>query len=103
MIQSERKAIQSFRKRLCARSIAASRAALKQSYRFLQREHIKRDLLCPSAPIRKARRNTNSRPCGRQQVGNLFWARNVVVNEEPSRALFRQSAQRSRRRLLNIS
>ena len=27
----------------------------------------------------------------------------VVVNEEPSRALFRQSAQRSLRRLLNIS
>jgi hypothetical protein len=58
---------------------------------------------CPSAPIRKARCDKNFRPCGRQQVGNLFWARNVVVDEQPSRALFGKSAQRSFCRLLNIS
>jgi hypothetical protein len=54
-----------------ARSIATSCAALKQGYSFLKREHVKGDLLRPSAPIRKARRNEKPSTGRREQVGNL--------------------------------
>src|SRR5262249_4070979 len=102
MIKSERQAIQSFRKRLCARSIAAPRAALKQGYGFLQRQHVKRDLISHFAPIREPRRDQHARPGGWQKVCYSIWRGDVVVNEEPSCALLCQSAQRSLRRLLNI-
>jgi hypothetical protein len=45
MIKSERQATQSLRKCVCARSIAASRAVLKERYGLLQRQHVKRDLI----------------------------------------------------------
>ena len=103
MVESERQATQSLRKRLRASGIAASRAALKQGYGFLKRQHIKRDLISHFAPVREPRRDEHARPSGWQKVCYVIWRGDVVVDEEPSRALFCQSAQRSLRRLLNIS
>src|SRR5262245_40146054 len=78
MLERERQVAKSLRKHLCALSIAASRAALKQGDGFRERQHIKRDLLRPTAPIRKAGCNENPGCCGWQKIGNLVWARNIV-------------------------
>ena len=75
MVESERQATESLRKRLCARSIAASRAALKQGYGLLKRQHIKRDLIGQFAPIREPRRDQHARPSGWQKVRYLHPAR----------------------------
>jgi len=45
MVKSERQATESFRNRLCARSIAAPRAALKERYGLLNRQHVKSDVI----------------------------------------------------------
>ncbi len=103
MVESERQATQSLRKRLCARSIAASRAALKQRYGFLKRQHVKRDLIGHLAPVREPRRDQHARPSGWQKVCYVIRRGDVVVDEEPSRALLGKSTQRSLRRLLNVS
>ena len=68
MVESERQATQSLRKRPCARSIAAPRAALKQGYGFLKRQHVKRDLIGQFAPVREPRRDQHARPSGWQKV-----------------------------------
>ncbi len=73
MVERERQVTQSLREYLCARSIAASRAALKQGYCFLKRQHMG------------------------------IWRADVVINQEPCCALFCQATQRSLRRYLNIS
>ena len=102
MLERERQVAKSLRKHLCALSIAASRAALKQGDGFLERQHIKRDFLRPAAPIRKAGCNENPGFCGWQKIGNLVWARNIVVDEQPSRALLGKPTQGSLRSLLHI-
>ena len=73
MVQSEWQVPQSLRKRQRASSIAAARAVLKQCYGLLKRQHIKRDFVRPCVPIRKARRDEQPSPSGRQQVGNILW------------------------------
>jgi hypothetical protein len=90
------------RKRLCTRSIAASRAALKESYGLLIRQHIQRDLIGYFTPVRKPGRDQHTCPSGWQKVWYLIRRADIVVNEEPCRALFRQSSQRSLRSLLNV-
>jgi len=45
MVKCKWEATESFRKRLRARSIAASGAALKQEYGFVKRQHVERDLI----------------------------------------------------------
>src|SRR5262249_7049271 len=89
MIESQRQATQSLRKPLCTRSIAASRAALKESYGLLIRQHIQRDLIGYFTPVRKPGRDQHTRPSGWQKVWYLIRRADIVVNEEPCRALFR--------------
>src|SRR5262249_33408203 len=101
MIKSERPATEDLRKRLCS-SIPAAGAAQKEVYGFLQRQHVKRDFIGQFAPIREPRRNEHARPSGWQKVWYLIRRADIVVNEEPCRALFRQSSQRSLRSLLNV-
>ena len=102
MLERERQVAKSLRKHICAFSIAASRAALKQGDGFLERQNIKRDFLRPAAPIRKAGCNENPGFCGWQKIGNLVWARNIVVDEQPRRALLGKPTQGSLRSLLHI-
>src|SRR5262249_18961349 len=94
---------QCIREGLRASSIRSFRPALKQGYSLLRGQHVKRDLISQFAPIREPRRDQDARASGWQKVCYSIWRGDVVVNEEPCRALFRQSAQRSLRRLLNIS
>ena len=103
MVEGERQATQSLRKRACASGVSASRAALKQGYSLLKRQHVKRDLIRQFAPVREPRRDQHARPSGWQQVRNVARCGDIVVDEEPCRALFGQSAQRGLRRFLNIS
>src|SRR5262249_48754548 len=92
VVESERQAIDCFRKRLCASSIAAPRAALKQGYCFLQRQHVKRDLIGLLAPIREPGRDQHARAGGWQKVCYGIWRGDIVVDKQPCRALFCQSA-----------
>src|ERR1700730_392836 len=102
MIKRERKASQCLRKRLCALCIAAPRAALKQGYRFLKRQHVKRDLIGQFAPVGEPRRDQHTRPSGWQKVRYLIRRGDVVVNEEPCRALLSKPTQRSLSGLLDV-
>ena len=61
--------------------IAASRAALKERFGFLKRQHIKSDLICYFAPIREPRRDQHARPSGWQKVYYGIWRGDIVVNQ----------------------
>jgi uncharacterized protein YlzI (FlbEa/FlbD family) len=54
------------------------------------------------APIGEPRGDQHARPSGWQKVCYRIWLGDVVVNEEPCRALFRQVPKRSLRGLLNV-
>src|SRR5262249_18186931 len=102
VVESERQAIDCFRKRLCASSIAAPRAALKQGYCFLQRQDVKRDLIGLLAPVREPRRDEHARSGGWQKVCYGIWRGDIVVHEQPCRALFAKATHRCLGGLLNI-
>ena len=95
MIKSERQATQSLRKHPRPGSIAAARAALKEGYGFLKRKHIECDLIGYLAPVREPRRDQHTRPSGWQKVRYVIRRGDIVVDEEPCRMLFCQSAQGS--------
>src|SRR5262249_28534414 len=103
MVQGEWQIAQSLCERICARSVAASRTALKEGCGLLKRQHIKRNLIGQFAPIREPRRNQHTRPTGWQKFDYVLWLGDIVVNQEPCRPLSRQSAQRSIRCLLKIN
>jgi len=73
------------------------------TYGLRKRQYIKGDLIGQFTPVGGPRRDQHARPSGRQKVRYRIWRGNVVENEKPCRALLRQSAQSSLRRLLNIS
>ncbi len=56
-------------------------------------QHIERDLLGPTGPIRETRGQQDLRVCSRQQFGNLVRARNIVIDKQPSRSLRGKTAQ----------
>src|SRR5208337_4115132 len=102
MIQRERQRTQGFREKPCAGLVAESGSLLKKGYRFFDRQHVERNFLGPSSPVGKARRDEQPRPRGRQQIGDLRRARDVVVDEEPGRALLGERPKRRLRRLLDV-
>src|SRR5262249_27364531 len=67
VVESERQATENLCKRLCPR-IPTSRAAPKEGYCFLQRQHVERDLIGQLAPVREPRRDEYAHPGGWQKV-----------------------------------
>src|SRR5262245_44228782 len=87
---------------MCGRSVAASRTALKEGCGLPKWQHVKRDLRGQFGPIRESRRDQHPRSRGRQKVCYVIRRGNVVVKQQPCRALFYQPAQRGLRHLLDI-
>src|SRR5262245_7831112 len=103
MVESQREATQGLRDRCCARNIVSPRAALKKGYGFLKGQDIKRNLIGQFAPVRESRRDEHARPSGWQQVRNVLRCGDIVVDEEPCRALLSKPTQSCLGGLLDIS
>jgi hypothetical protein len=94
MVEREWQIPQSVCKRPRTNSIFTPCAALKESYRFFRGQDGQRHFIRQSRPVRKARRDQDPRAARWQKSGNLIWARNVVVNQQPSSALSGEVVER---------
>ena len=102
MVEREGQSAQRLSERCRALFVQTAGPSLKEGDGLGPRQDIERHLLCPVTPVAETRSNQDPRPrCG-QQVGDVIWACNVVVDQEKDRALFSEATQSRLRRLLDI-